>query len=157
MTFESLTHLRDYVAPLFRRPNAVQVAALCHRTGVSGPEVLLVKSSSGRWILPKGWPMEGTDGAGTALTEAWEEAGVKRGKAEKKAIGTFQTVKVLETGPDVPCTTYVYPIEVRKLADDYPEAVERERKWLPVSEARAVIDDSGLRDILDLFERRNAA
>jgi len=149
--------IRDYFAPLFRRPNAVQMAALCYRGGSDGPEILLVQSSAGRWIMPKGWPVKGTDGAGTALTEAWEEAGVKHGKAESSAFGKFRTTKTLDDGPRVPCTTYVYPVEVRALSNDYPEAEDRRRKWVPLSDAADLVGEEGLRDILTRFAKRTAA
>lgn len=157
MTLTSWTGLRDYVSPLFRRPAAVQMAALCHRTGKSGPEVLLVKSTSGRWILPKGWPMEGKDGAETALEEAFEEAGVRKGRAEGNAIGAFETQKTLDDGPVLRCETYVYPVEVQKMTQDYPEAGQRKRRWVPVEAALDMVDDDGLRDLLSEFATRSAA
>ena len=68
--------LRDVVGPMFRRPRSLQVAALCHRRTKAGQkEVLLVTSrGTGRWILPKGWPMRGKSDAQAAAQEAWEEA-----------------------------------------------------------------------------------
>jgi len=87
--FQSLrSTLTNAIGPLFKRPNALQMAALCHRDTDDGREILLVTSSHGRWILPKGWPIEGKSGGETALQEAWEEAGVKSGKVAKpKALG----------------------------------------------------------------------
>ena len=76
----------DTLLSFFRRPPVLQLAALCHRKTKRGHEVLLITSSHGRWILPKGWPIEGKSGRETALTEAWEEAGVKKGKATKSPI-----------------------------------------------------------------------
>ncbi len=157
MSVASWSGFRNYVAPLLRRPAAVQMAALCHRDGDNGPEILLVQSTSGRWILPKGWPMEGKDGAETALTEAWEEAGVKQGKPKGDALGPFQSTKSIDDGPDLRCETYVYPIVVRKMTKDYPEAGQRKRRWVPLDDAASIVDEDGLRDILNDFATKLAA
>ena len=72
----------EILRPMLKRPNRLQVAALCYRTGADGKEVLMITSrGTGRWIIPKGWPVEGKDGPASALQEAWEEAGVKGPRA----------------------------------------------------------------------------
>lgn len=157
MTFPKLTDIRDYVAPMLRRPPVVQMAALCHRESKSGVEVLLVKSSAGRWILPKGWPIDGKSGVETALVEAWEEAGVRKGKPAGDTLGPFQSTKELDTGSKLRCETYVYPIDVHKMAAEYPEAGQRERRWVDVSTASEMVADEGLRDILAEFGDEHAA
>lgn len=129
-------------------PSLVQLAALCLREGKEGPEVLLVTSSSGRWILPKGWPMEGKTPAEAALVEAWEEGGVARGKASRKPVGSYVAIKRTPQGDDLPCLHRVYAIKVRDLADDYPEAHRRDRAWVSPEEAARMVDEDGLRDIL---------
>ena len=55
----------ELVLPLLRRPERMQVSALCHRRDASGKtEILLITSrGTGRWILPKGWPIDGLSGA----------------------------------------------------------------------------------------------
>jgi 8-oxo-dGTP pyrophosphatase MutT (NUDIX family) len=64
------------------RPTRIQFVALPYRLdGDVGIEVLLVTSrETGRWIIPKGWPIKGFKPAKSATREAYEEAGV-RGKA----------------------------------------------------------------------------
>jgi len=55
-----------------------QFAALPFRVKEDKVQVLLITSrGTGRWIVPKGWPMEGKTPAESALQEAWEEAGVQ--------------------------------------------------------------------------------
>ena len=52
-----------------------QFAALCYRIKRGKVQILLVTSrGSRRWIVPKGWPIEGKTPAASALREAWEEA-----------------------------------------------------------------------------------
>src|SRR5215208_5444990 len=57
-----------------------QIAALPYRFGDEGViEVLLVTSrETGRWIIPKGWPMKNKKPHKAAAQEAAEEAVVKR-------------------------------------------------------------------------------
>ena len=130
-------------------PNAiVQVGALCLRNGKSGTEVLLVKSSRGRWIVPKGWPMDGHTDAETARIEAWEEAGVLEGKVSKAPIGGYVTEKRFDDGRVATCHVSVYRIDVKEMTKTYPEAALRKRKWVPGKRAIAKVDDSGLQALL---------
>ena len=132
-------------------PHLVQLAALCWRKGEEGREVLLVTSSSGRWILPKGWPMEGKSPSEAALTEAWEEGGVVRGKASRKPVGAYMATKRTTAGDDLPCLHRVFAIKVRETADDFPEAHRRDRVWVSPEQAASMVDEDGLRDILRNF------
>ena len=140
--------IAETILPLVKRPPALQHAALCHRKSEDGQEVLLVTSSNGRWILPKGWPIDGLSGGETALQEAWEEGGVKTGEVSKKPIGTFSGVKKFDDGRKIPCETSVYAIDVTKIANDYPEADSRERQWVSVDEAEKLVDDSALLEVI---------
>ena len=53
-----------------------QVAAVCYRIRKHGIEFLLVQTSGGRWIFPKGGVEPGLTHAQSAAMEAFEEAGV---------------------------------------------------------------------------------
>lgn len=142
----------EVLRPMIRRPNKFQVAALCYRKTDAGKEVLLVTSrGSGRWILPKGWPMDGKSAAEAAGIEAWEEAGVQPAKVAKKPLGSFEYTKDRDEGLPLLCDTHVYPIKVANVLDDYPEAGERERKWLTPTEAANLVDDEGLKEMLRDF------
>jgi 8-oxo-dGTP pyrophosphatase MutT (NUDIX family) len=135
--------------PLLRRPDRVQTAALCWRLGKKGKEVLLITSrDTGRWIIPKGWPIKGLDGAGTAAQEAWEEAGVKPARVKDKPLGLYHYVKKLDNGLPAPVATTVYPIEVDHLEDDYPEKLQRKRSWMSPKQAAALVAEPELRDLL---------
>jgi 8-oxo-dGTP pyrophosphatase MutT (NUDIX family) len=131
------------------KPTAIlQIGALCLRDGKEGPEVLLVKSSRGRWIIPKGWPMDGHTDAETAKIEAWEEAGVHKGTVSKVPVGGYMTEKRFEDGNRVPCHVVVYRIDVTKMTDTYPEAALRKRRWVPLRKAAIKVDDVGLQALL---------
>jgi len=128
-----------------------QVAALCYRTKGADKEVLLITSrDTARWILPKGWPIEGKDAAGSAMQEAWEEAGVRTGKISS-SLGTFDYQKRLDDGQETTCETQVFPIEVEHLAKDFPGRKQRRRKWVTTKKAATMVQEPELQDILLAF------
>ena len=114
---KSLTSLwRDFIRLFFQRPKRLQVAALCYRGKGADMEVLLVTSwDTGRWIIPKGWPISGLKTSEAALQEAWEEAGVRNSEAPLQPIGTYSYDKVLRAGLPVPVETLVFPVNVKHL------------------------------------------
>jgi 8-oxo-dGTP pyrophosphatase MutT (NUDIX family) len=135
--------------PILQRPKRVQVAALCYKNTEDGKKVLLITSrDTGRWILPKGWPVEGKDGPGSALQEAWEEAGVSKADIEEEPMGYYEYAKGLDNGVSVPVETQVYMTRVRDLKKSYPEVDERERQWFSPGEAANLVDEPDLKEIL---------
>jgi 8-oxo-dGTP pyrophosphatase MutT (NUDIX family) len=139
----------EMVLPFFRRPRRLQVAALCYRQGVNHKEVLLITSrGTGRWIIPKGWPIDGKDAPGAALQEAWEEAGVKAGRITDDAVGIYCYEKELSTGLPVAVETLVFAVEVSRLESDYPEVAERRRKWVSPAVAADMVQEPELQQIL---------
>lgn len=143
------TMWEDVLSPLLQRPKRMQVAALCYRGKGDAKEVLMITSrDTGRWIIPKGWPMRGKDSPEAALQEAWEEAGVRNSTAKSDPIGRYTYDKVKESGLAVPVETYVYPVAVKDLADDFPEAQERTRKWMRPDEAANHVRERELKSIL---------
>ncbi|WP_281983759.1 NUDIX hydrolase [Thalassorhabdomicrobium marinisediminis] len=124
-----------------------QFAALCYRIKHDKVQICLVTSRrSGRWIVPKGWPMDGETPADAAATEAFEEAGV-RGKVHPRPAGVFSYNKT-RAADALPCLAVVYPLKVKKVLDDWPEAAERQRKWLPRKKAAALVSDPELAAII---------
>ncbi|MFD2740826.1 NUDIX hydrolase [Sulfitobacter aestuarii] len=137
------------VLPLLQRPKRVQVAALCYRDTPEGRRVLLITSrDTGRWIVPKGWPIDGLDGPGSALQEAWEEAGVTEADIESEPIGFYEYAKGLGEGLTVPVETQVYLTRVGHLEEDYPDARLRKRAWFAPKEAAELVDEPDLKAIL---------
>ncbi len=132
-----------------------QFAALCYRVKNDRIQVLLVTSrGSGRWIIPKGWPMDGKTPLQSAELEAWEEAGV-RGTADPRPLGLFSYNKILDdVEHDLPCVAMVYGIKVKSLATTYPEAGQRTRKWVGRKKAASLVDEPELSRILRDFDPR---
>lgn len=99
------------------------------------PEVLLVTSRrSGRWMIPKGWPMPGKSLADSAAQEAFEEAGIK-GRIEATPIGSFRHVKQHLLFGTIEVDIFVHPLAVERELGNWPEKGERNRKWFAIDEA----------------------
>ena len=131
-----------------RSETPVQLAALPYRTGKDGTvEVLLITSRGpGRWLIPKGWPMEGKEPHEAAATEAYEEAGAL-GDTGKTCIGRYASRKRLKSG-DIDCQVDVYPLEVSRLKEKWPERAERARKWFKAKKAAALVEEPGLESLI---------
>ena len=59
--FAPITAVWDSVlGPMLQRPKRLQMAALCHRgSGVNREYLLVTSRDTGRWVIPKGWPIRG--------------------------------------------------------------------------------------------------
>ena len=116
-----------------------QAAAIPIRAG----RVCLVTSRSRkRWVVPKGCIEPGKTAGQIALLEAWEEAGLV-GRLFHEPVGSYVYRKDGKT-----FHVTVFLMHVTKAADDWPEAPERRRCWLPPAQARSRIDEPGLRALL---------
>lgn len=143
---------QEVVKPLVQRPDRVQVAAICYQgTGADRKVLMITSRETKRWIVPKGWPIDGLDAKAAAAQEAWEEAGVKVANISPEPLGTYDYDKRMDGGGVVSCATQVYALEVDHLEDDFPEAAERTRKWVNPKQAAEMVDEPGLQDILKQF------
>lgn len=119
-------------------------------------QILLITSrGSGRWVIPKGSLIRGKTAAGSAVQEAWEEAGVRAGRTSAEPVGTFSHTKVRKGGLPVAVDILVYAVEVAQLDDDYPERRQRERRWFTPDEAAGAVAERDLWTIIRNFDRRN--
>ncbi|WP_339770557.1 NUDIX hydrolase [uncultured Pseudosulfitobacter sp.] len=129
-----------------------QFAALCWRVMDGKVQILLITSrGSGRWIVPKGWPMDGQTPGEAALTEAWEEAGVL-GKVDWRPVGLYSYSKSVDDDSDMPCVAMVYPVRVKSLAKTFPEALERKRRWVGRKKAARLVEEPELAQIIRDFD-----
>lgn len=135
-----------------KRDVRTQFAALCYRRVKSKTKVLLITSrDTGRWVLPKGWPMDDLTPVETAMTEAWEEAGI-RGTADLGCAGIYSYDKELDTGIVLPVVVAVFSIKTETIADTYREAGERVRKWVSPKKAARMVDEPDLAVLLRAFK-----
>jgi 8-oxo-dGTP pyrophosphatase MutT (NUDIX family) len=125
-----------------------QYGAICWRKADHGFDVVLITSrETGRWVIPKGWPISGMKPAAAAEREAWEEAGVE-GKVCDTCLGVFSYQKVLADDQSVPCAVAIYGLCVEKLSRRYPEQHQRRRKWFAATEAAELVAEPELRSLL---------
>jgi len=146
-----MSRIADEVHLMIRRPPRQQYAALCYRLRKKkqdGVEVLLLTSrDSGRWVIPKGWPMQGKKSHTVAEREAWEEAGVK-GKADRELYGHFRYAKGLDSGLKIPCRVQVHLLEVKDMAKVFPEKGSRRLEWVSCQEAAARVQEPELKELI---------
>ena len=110
--------------------------------------VVLVTSSRGCWIFPKGNLEEAHGTCGTAQLEAFEEAGVK-GIVYPHQI--CRTNIILRSGKRARMA--LFPLEVVAVFDQWPESDRRHRRIVWVAEARQLIESEGLKRCLGAFVR----
>ncbi len=104
--------------------------------------LMITARRTGKWIFPKGGPMDGLTPAETAAEEAYEEAGV-RGRVGAVPAGHYRTIKA-RRGGETPVLVEMYPLEVAEQLDDWPEKGERRRHWVTLAEARRLLSEPGL-------------
>lgn len=126
-----------------------QIAALpMRRDAKDVVKVLMVTSrDTGRWVMPKGWQMDGKKPWAAAEIEALEEAGA-RGHIGSEMIGTYRYPKIMNDGRIIPCKVEVYPMFVEKLQANWKERKERKRKWFTPKAAAKRVDEQELADLL---------
>ena len=130
-----------------KTPRYKQVAVLPYRKQGKGIDVLLITSrETKRWVIPKGWPMDGLKDWDAAATEAFEEAGIA-GHVGKKSIGVYHYTKRKKSG-DLDVEVTVYPLEVTTELKSWPEKAERKRRWFSAQAAAVVVTDDGLDAII---------
>jgi 8-oxo-dGTP pyrophosphatase MutT (NUDIX family) len=127
----------------------LQCAALPFKSGAdSGMQVMLVTSrGTGRWVLPKGWPIAGEAPHASAAREALEEAGIV-GIVARDSIGTYLYEKRLTKGAVVICEVMVFPLEVSHQQDDWPEKEQRQFRWFSPDDAANAVHEPALSDII---------
>jgi ADP-ribose pyrophosphatase YjhB (NUDIX family) len=133
----------------------MQYATLPWRRRGSSVEVMLLTSrETKRWVLPKGWPIVGMQPGLSAAQEALEEAGVEG--VLSAAIGRYPYGKRLKDGTERPLEVEVFPLEVRRELETWPEAAERERRWFSLEEAASAVDEPELSRLILEFSAASA-
>nr|WP_316652630.1 NUDIX hydrolase [uncultured Gellertiella sp.] len=147
---ELISRLAKTLLLMFHRPVRQQYAALCYRREPTSDhvEVLLVTSrDSGRWIIPKGWPMADKPAYGVAAQEAFEEAGV-RGDIDKEPLGYYLYNKLMKDDFAIGCKVQVHALEVKRLVEDYPERDQRKSRWFDYEVAAEQVNEPLLKSLI---------
>ncbi len=141
---------------MFRRPPRQQYGALCYRVKKKSGEVevlLMTSRDTGRWVIPKGWPMTRKCAHEVAMQEAFEEAGV-RGVVEPETLGAYTYPKVLRDGVQVVCKVQVYALEVTNMMKNFKEKGERRIEWVSFDEAAGRVREPELRHLFLAFKKK---
>ncbi len=112
------------------------VATCCYTGKGEELKIVIVTSSSGRWIIPKGQVEKDLKKREVAIIEMWEEAGI---------IGTI-TGKPKEFIIDRQGEALwkIYPVQIIRLEEKWPEKKLRERRLVSPEEAMELIDNEDL-------------
>lgn len=159
MPLNFLSQLAADLRLMLRRPARMQYAALCYRIGrkTGALEILLITSrDTGRWVIPKGWPMPGKRAHEVAEREAYEEAGVQ-GEAQKAPIGAYVYQKRTHHGLAISCKVQVHALEVDGACEDFPEKGARRLEWVDCKEAASRVAEPSLKSLILTFGERMAA
>lgn len=131
-----------------------QLGGLCWRKKNDRVQILLITSrETGRWVLPKGWPMADRSNEKAVAIEAWEEAGAT-GRVGPQ-IGQYQYDKIQFRATDrqvmVPCRVDVHAMRITDLSKRYPERKQRRRKWFDLAVAAQKVHEPDLAALIAGF------
>jgi len=130
-----------------------QIAALPFRETFGQLEVCLVTTrETGRWTLPKGWPMKNRKDHAAARVEAEQEAGLS-GDIGKTPVGSFRYFKRLADRFELVLVT-VYPLPVTKVFATWKEQSSRQVQWASFHDASVVVEEPELKTLLSEIGRK---
>jgi len=144
-----------FIGRLYMADLLIQTGALpWRRTRDDRLEVLLVTGrKSGRWLIPKGWPMSGKNLAEAAAQEAFEEAGVE-GSIEPEPLGWFVHEKQHVLFGTMAVRIAVHRLAVERVLATWPEIDQRQRRWFTVKEASEQVKSPALAALIRQLEPR---
>jgi len=128
----------------------LQYAALPYRMGAQLEILLITSRETGRWVLPKGWPMKNKKPHAAAKREAMEEAGLL-GKIGKTSIGSYHYDKRLPNDAVLTCTVEVYPLAVERQMEQWPEQDQRTQTWFSPDAAADAVAEPELARLIRAF------
>jgi len=122
----------------------IQYAALPFRLHGQRLQVMLITSRrTRRWIIPKGWPMEGLKPQEAAAREAVEEAGII-GQIADRPIGSYRYLKHLKGEQTMAIQVIVFPFQVEDRLPAFKEQGQRTVAWFGYQEAASRITEPSL-------------
>jgi len=145
-----LTQLAREPGKLFSGAFRQQYGAVCFRYigDTENIEILVISTrDTGRWIVPKGWPMKKKKPYEAAEIEAWEEAGVN-GIVHKTPVGRYTYLKFLDDGDIAPTIVDLFQIEVTDQKNVFKENGQRQIAWVAPDEAARRVRELELKSLL---------
>lgn len=129
----------------------IQYAALPYRIRGRQLQVMLITSRrTRRWIIPKGWPIEGLKPHEAAAQEAVEEAGID-GEIADRPIGSFHYIKRVKDAETLAIQVIVFPFRVEDHLPDFKEQGQRTVAWFDYQEAAIRIAEPSLKRLIREF------
>ena len=126
----------------------IQYAALPYRLDGRQVRIMLITSrGTKRWVIPKGWPMNGLKPQETATTEAAEEAGVV-GEIADHPIGSYRYLKRLKDQQTMAIQVIVFPFRVSGQAPAFKEQGQRASRWFSYQDAAKRVAEPSLRRLI---------
>jgi len=108
--------------------------------------MLITSSRRQRWTIPKGFVKTGLSPVDSAGEEAWEEAGI-RGVVSQVPIGRY-----VYTKRTLLLRVAVFSMRVEEILEVWPEQWKRQRQWISLAESVAIIEEPGLRGVIEKFD-----
>ncbi len=125
----------------------IQYAALPYRLRGRKLSVLLISSRrTRRWVIPKGWPMEGRKPHEAAAIEAEEEAGVIGAVAEQP-LGSYRYLKAVKDD-HLAVQVLVFPLAVEDHVQAFKEQGQRIANWFSYRHAAGLVAEPSLRRLI---------
>ncbi len=126
----------------------IQYAALPYQLRGRDPWVLLISSRrTRRWIIPKGWPMDGRRPHEAAAIEAEEESGVV-GEIAEQPLGSYRYLKEVKAGQALAVQVLVFPLAVERQAEVFKEQGQRTASWFRYRHAASLVAEPALRRLI---------
>jgi len=110
--------------------------------------VLITTQKKKKWTLPKGIVEPGLSPAGSAVKEAFEEAGIE-GEVDPELFSWFDYDKWGGT-----CRVQVFLMEVTGMLKNWPEQEQRERELFDACDAHAMVGREEIKPVLLKFYRQ---
>ena len=109
--------------------------------------LLLTSRGTGRWVIPKGWPMRKLSPAAAATQEAYEEAGLEGTIEGEMPIGRYRYDKQVGSS-ETRVMVEVFLMRVSRQLATWPEQAERETRWCDPDEAASLVAEPELAALL---------
>ena len=133
------------------KATGIQYAALPYRFEGRQVRILLITSrETRRWVIPKGWPMNGLKPQDAAAVEAAEEAGLI-GAIEPTPVGSFRYMKRLKDGEAMAIQVIVFPFLVAAQVESWKEQDQRSLQWFGYRAAASRVAEPSLRRLIREF------
>jgi 8-oxo-dGTP pyrophosphatase MutT (NUDIX family) len=133
------------------KTTGIQYAALPYRIEGRQVRILLITSrETHRWVIPKGWPVNGLKPQDAAAAEAAEEAGLI-GAIEAKPLGSYRYLKRLKRDADIAVQVIVFPFLVEAQVESWKEQDQRSLQWFGYRTAASRVAEPSLRRLIREF------